>query len=286
MPWTTSDRVMVLRRKHHAIDVAVEMLDGWRRHLSGRNASLLAFWGFLSIFPLLLVATTILGFVLEGNQGLQERIVDGALAEVPLLGDDLQKDPASIDGNLWVLFVGLLGALWSSTKALVGLEGALDDVWDVDVNERSGLPAVRGKAVVGLAVIGLSLVATMTVSAVVNAAGLPGISRILLVTATAAIQILVVAAMYRFLTSAPTTWSMVWPGAVIAGILFAVIQHFSTGIVKRITENASATYGQFALVLGIVTWLSLLAITALMCAELNAAIVRLREPDRPANTNA
>ncbi len=280
MPWTTSDRVTRLRARNHKIDVAVEMLDGWRRHLSGRNASLLAFWGFLSIFPLLLAATTILGFVLEGNPDLQRRIVDGALAEVPVLGQQLQDDPASLDGNIWVLIFGLLGALWSSTRALVGLQGALDDVWEVDVNDRDGLPVLRGKALAGLAVIGASLVATTAISGVVNAAGLPGISRILLVAATAAIQILVIASMYRFLTSMPTTWPMVWPGAIVAGILFAVIQHFSTGIVGRITANASDTYGQFALVLGIVTWLSLLAITALMCAELNAAIVRLASPGR------
>ncbi len=275
MAWTTSDRVMTLRRRSHVVDVVVEMLDGWRRHLSGRNASLLAFWGFLSIFPLLLAATTILGFVLEGNEELQADLVDGALAEIPVLGQQLQADPASLDGNIWALIIGLAGALWSSTRALVGLQGALDDVWEVDVDERDGLPQVRGKALVGLAVIGLSLTASTAISGMVNAAGLPGISRILLVLATAGTQIIVVAAMYRLLTSEQATWQMVWPGAIVAGVLIAVIQHFSTAIVNRIWENASATYGQFALVLGIVTWLSLLAITTLMCAELNAAVQRL-----------
>ncbi len=275
MPWTTSDRVVRLRARYPAVDVAVETLDGWRRHLSGRNAALLAFWGFLSIFPLLLAATTILGFALEGNPDLQRDLVDGALAEVPVLGEQLRDDPASLDGNIWLLLFGLLGALWSSTKALVGLQGALDDVWEVDIDDRDGLPVLRGKALAGLLAIGASLIATTVISGIVNAAGLPGISRILLVLATALIQIVVIASMYRFLTAAETSWAMVWPGAVTAGILFAIIQHFSTGIVGRITANASDTYGQFALVLGIVTWLSLLAMTALMCAELNAARVRL-----------
>ena len=67
MPWTTSDKVMDFRSRHAAIDVLVDTLDGWRRHISGRNASVLAFFGFLSIFPLMLAATTILGFVLEGK---------------------------------------------------------------------------------------------------------------------------------------------------------------------------------------------------------------------------
>ena len=67
-----------------------------------------------------------------------------------------------------------------------------------------------------------------------------------------------------------------WPGALAAGIAFSLLQYFGTGIVKRITDNAGDTYGQFALVLGLVTWLGFLAISALMSAELNAALVRRR----------
>ena len=98
---------------------------------------------------------------------------------------------------------------------------------------------------------------------------------VVLLVLNLAAEIVVIAAMYRYLTSAPATWRMVWPGAIAAGTLFAIIQNFSTALVTRITDNASDTYGQFALVLGIVAWLSLLSIATLMCAELNAAIKRL-----------
>jgi membrane protein len=275
MPWTTSDRVIELRSKHHTIDVFVEMLDGWRRHLSGRNASLLSFFGFLSIFPLLLAATTILGFVLEGNAELQQEIADGAFAEIPVLGTQLQENPASLDGNIRVLIIGLGGALWASTKAFVGLQGALDDVWEVPVDDRAKLPVLRGKALAGIAIIGASLIASVIVAGIINKAGLPAGSVAVLLVLNLVAEIVVIAAMYRYLTSAQATWRMVWPGAIAAGIAFAVIQNFSTALVTRITENASDTYGQFALVLGIVTWLSLLSIAALMCAELNAAIERI-----------
>jgi uncharacterized BrkB/YihY/UPF0761 family membrane protein len=83
--------------------------------------------------------------------------------------------------------------------------------------------------------------------------------------------------MFRYLTAAEPAWRDVWPGAVIAGLLYSALQYFGTGIVREITNNASDTYGQFALVLGLVTWLSLLSIASLMSAELNAALVRHRE---------
>lgn len=277
MPWTTSNKVMGLRARHVSIDVFVDMLDGWRRHISGRNASVLAFFGFLSIFPLMLAATTILGFVLEGNEELQQRIIDGALADIPVLGLQLQNDPASLTGNWWALIIGLGGALWASTKAFVALQGGLDDIWEVHVDHRDAMPKQRGKALLGLLFIGAAQIGTVAITTVVNAAGLSDAGRIALLVATALINMAVLAAMYRFLTAAEPTWRDVWPGAVTAGIAFAVLQYFGTAIVDQITTNADDTYGQFALVLGLVTWLGFLAIASLMSAELNGAIVRQRD---------
>lgn len=276
MTWTTSDKVMELRARHHAIDVAVETLDGWRLHLSGRNASVLAFWFFLSIFPLMLAATTILGFVLQDNEKLQEDIVEGALSDIPVLGAQLEADPTSLNGSVWVLIVGLLGALWSASKAFVGIQDALDDTWEVHVDDRPSMPVKRGKALLGILILGGAQLALLVLATVINTADLPAGSDWALRAGTALVNIFALAATYRFLTTADITWSDVWPGAIVAGVVFALIQHFGTLIVTRITENASDTYGQFALVLGIVTWMGFLSITALMANEYNAARVRLR----------
>ncbi len=277
MPWTTSDRVVALRTRHVAIEVLVDTLDGWRRHISGRNASVLAFFGFLSIFPLLLAATTILGFVLEGNDDLQQRIIDGALADIPVLGQQLEADPTSLNGSWLALIIGLGAALWSATKAFVALQGAQDDIWEVPVDHRDAMPRQRGKALLGLLIIGAAQVGSVVITALVNAAGLPEVGRAALLAATVAINICVLAAMFRYLTAATPSWRAIWPGAVIAGVLYSVLQYFGTGIVREVTSNAGDTYGQFALVLGLVTWLSLLSVSALMSTEFNAALVRHRE---------
>ncbi|MDX2379081.1 MAG: YhjD/YihY/BrkB family envelope integrity protein [Acidimicrobiia bacterium] len=264
-----------LRSRHHAIDVAVETLDGWRRHLSGRNASLLSFFFFLSIFPLLLAATTVLGLVLEDNPDLQERIVDGALAELPVLGSQLQSDPSSLDGNLFVLLFGLVLALWSATKAFVALHGALDDTWEIPVDERASMPVQRALALLGILILGLAQLASLASAVVVQRSDLHAVGDWALIAASAAINAAALLLTYRYLTSASPTWRQILPGALVAALMFTLIQQFGSALVSRITQNASDTYGQFALVLGIVTWLSLLAITALMAAEYNAARVRL-----------
>jgi len=278
MAWTTSDTVMTYREKFRVVDVFAEMMDGWRRHLSGRNASLLAFFTFLSIAPLMLAAVTILGYVLEGNDALRQRIIDGAASEIPLIGNDLE-DINAIRGSLLGLAVGLGGALWSSTKAFVGLQSALDDTWEVDVDDRAGLPVQRGKALLGLAIIGASQVGSLVVATIVSAAGLPAIGNIALIAATVAINIAVIATMYRFLTAYTPTWSDVWLGAVIAGVIFTVLQNFGTQLVQTFADGPEAS-AVINTVIGLLTWLSLIGITVIMCAELNAARKRLGDGDR------
>jgi uncharacterized BrkB/YihY/UPF0761 family membrane protein len=275
VPWTTSEHVVVLRAKSRTVDVLVETLDGWRRHLSGRNASLLSFFFFLTIFPLLLAATTALGLLLRENAELQQEIIDGALDDLPVLGSQLEADPTSLDGNVFVLIFGLLLALWSATKAFVALQGALDDIWEIDVDDRAGMHVQRVRALLGILILGGAQLATMAITVIVNSANVPVVADWALVFAGACINIGALLLIYRYLTDATPTWRQLLPGAVAGGIVLTAIQHFGTLIVASITENASDTYGQFALVLGLVTWLGLLAISALMAAEFNAARVRL-----------
>ena len=277
MPWTTSDKVVELREKSAVVDVLAGTLDGWRRHLSSRNASVLSLFGFLTIFPLLLVATTILGFVLEGDEELQRRIIDGALENVPVLGETLGDDPAALTGSVGALIIGLLAALWSSTKAFVGLQLALDDVWEIHVDHRSGFAIQRLRALLGILIIGAAQIGSVTIVAVANQAGLHAASRVLLTALSIVVNIFIIAGIFRFLTTAKPTWREVIPGAAVAGVIFTLLQHFGTAIVQKITNDASETYGSFALVLGLITWIGLLAITALMCAEMNAALIWRRD---------
>ena len=190
---------------------------------------------------------------------------------------ELAQDPTSIDGSWLVLVLGLATALWSGTRAFVGTQLAFDDIWEVPVDDRDPMHTQRGKALVGLALIGASHVLGVALSAVVHRTEIHVAGDIFLLVAGTVIHIVVIAAMFRFLTSAGPSWAAVWPGAITAGIVYVVLQHYATALVTRITENASDTYGQFALVLGLVTWLGFLAIATLMSAELNLSIVRRRE---------
>jgi membrane protein len=264
--------VVELRRRSRAADALVGTLDGFRVHQSATGTYVVTYFGFISLFPLFLVFTTILGFVLQDDQQLQEDIVDSALANLPLIGDTLASTPGELEGSVTALVVGLVLALWTSMKAFVALQRALDNIDEVPLDERHRFAEVRLRALAAIAVVGLAQAGGVAISAVAAASSLPAYSRILLFLATALLNTAVLAATYRALTSTRFSWSTVLPGAVLAGVAFSLLQVAGTAVIARTQANAAGVYGDFATVIALLAWLSLHAVATLLGAEFNRAL--------------
>lgn len=281
MRWTEFPRVRATRARWRPADVAVHAIEGFRRHRSGRNAALIAHFGFLSVFPLLLVFTTVLGFVLESHPKLQADIIDSALAQLPFVGQQIADDPSKLKGNAIVLILGLVVSLWGGMKAFVAVHGALDDIAERPLDDRPNLFVTRLRALLGIGYIGGAQVVAAILASVVGVAGVPVISKVLLLIGTIAINAGVLALSYRWLRTTRPAWRTVTPGAIVGGVLFAALQLVGVAIVGRAIAKASPVYGNFASVIGLLSWLSLHSIIALGGAELNAALIADAPPRPP-----
>jgi membrane protein len=269
MDWSDSERLHALRRRSAAIDVAVRVMIGFRDHRNARNAAVIAYYGFLSLFPLLVVFVTILGFVLEDRPDLQADIIDSVFAQLPFVGETLTTNPERVRGSVPVLIIGLIAALWSGMKAFVAVQGSFDDVAEVHLRQRTGFVTTRGRALVAIGFVGVTQIVTAAMSSVVGVVDLLWLGKALLAIAAVAISGLILGFSYRWLCSTRRTWREVAPGALFGGVAFTVLQVFTTTIVVRAIDNASPVYGNFASVIAILLWLSLHATAALIGAELN-----------------
>jgi membrane protein len=270
--WTEFARVRALRAKSPKAEVAVETIEGFRRHRSGRNGALIAHYGFLSVFPLLLVFTTVLGFVLQSHAKLRTDIINSALKQLPIIGQQIASDPSKLHGNAIVLIIGLFLSLWSGMKAFVAVHGALDDIDEEPLDDRSNFFKTRLRALLGMGYIGGAQVGAAILAGLVTVTGVRVISVVLLIIGTIAINTVALALSYRWLRTNWPTWRSVAPGAIVGGVLFATLQLVGVAIVGRSIAKASPVYGTFASVIGLLTWLTLHAFIALGGAELNAAL--------------
>jgi len=276
--WTESQVIRGIRLKSRSFDFVVGGIEGFVRHRTKRNAALLAHYGFISVFPLLAVMTTILGYLLQNDSKLQSDIVDSAFARIPFIGEQIEKDPSKIHGSLPVLILGLATTLWAGTRAFIAAQDGMNDIWEIPQAERPNFFRTRLRALLAIVVVGVAQLASAFVTGVVAISGTSWLSRILLILAALAINIAVLLAAYRVLTARPLTVHQLLPGAVLAGLGFSVLQLIGTTVVQRSIKSASPIYGNFATVIALLSWLSLHGLVALVGAEADAALDRHRRP--------
>ena len=253
---------------------------------AGNLAALISYYAFFSIFPLLLVFTTILGFVLQHNDKLYADVQNSVLGHFP----GLQLGTHPLTGSVTALIIGLLGSLWGGLGVTQAAQNAFDRVWAVPFKDRPDFIHSRLRGLLLLVCLGLLFLASAVLTSLVTVtfSGVP--VKIAGYLITLAVNFGLYVAAFRFLTAATVPTRCLWLGAAV-GALFLEILQFVGGIyVKHVISHASETYGTFATVIGLLVWLHLLAQVTLYAAEINVVVIRrlwprslLGPPDVPAD---
>ncbi len=237
----------------------------------GDLAALIAYRAFFSLFPLLLVLITVLGYVLEGNPDLRQEAVDSTLAQFPVIGDQIKL--SSLEGNGIALAVGIVGSLWAGLGVVLATERALDRVWAVPRRDHSGFLASRLRALALLFVLGaLTIVSTVASGLVGGGAGPLG--PIAGVVVSIGVNAVVFGAVFTLLGQRSTSRRALLPGIALAAVCWSALQLVGGYFVSHEVRNATPAYGTFALVLGLLVWIQLGATLTVISAELN--VVRAR----------
>jgi YihY family inner membrane protein len=244
----------------------------------GYLAALITYYGFLSVFPLLLLLSSVLGFILQGNEHLQQQILDSALRQFPVIGQQL-GDPRGLRGSVAAVVIGLIGSLYGALGVALATQNAMNTMWAVARNRRPNPITSRLRSLLLLFVGGLTFVLTASLSTVgTNVNGVAdGLNSALRAGATL-LAIALVAVFFGFVFRWATTRKLrrvdVAPGAIAAALVWQVLQHYGTTYVGSVVRHADATNGVFAIVLGLIAWIYLAVVSLLICAEANVVRVR------------
>ena len=144
---------------HHVVNVD-------KLTYSGNLASLLAYYAFFSVFPLLLVAVTVLGFVLQGSPALQNQVFDTTLGFFPIIGQHDALHP--LTGNWLALLVGIALALFSGLSVVSQAQNAFNTVLAVPRADWPGFVPRLLRSLELLVVGGGGLVLTTLISGAVT----------------------------------------------------------------------------------------------------------------------
>ncbi|MEV7596016.1 YihY/virulence factor BrkB family protein [Kitasatospora sp. NPDC089797] len=243
-------------------------------------AALITYYGFLSVFPALLLLVTVLGFALHGDPRLQQQILHSALGQFPVIGDQIAGNIRSLQGNGTALGIGVAGSLYGASGVAQAVQNAFDTVWGIPRHRRRTAVAARARGIplLGLMVgaAGASGVLT-TVGATVDVGSAPLNS--LLRAAAGPLAIVVNGAAlllaFKLLIGYDLRVRLLWPEALGAAFVWQLLLSAGTYYVGHVLKGATATYGLFGIVLGLMAWLYLAALVLVACAE-SAAVRHLR----------
>jgi YihY family inner membrane protein len=262
------------RQQHGRLAFIAAVLKKFSDDQAGQLAALIAYYGFVSLFPLLLVFVTVLGFVLQGDPGARESVLHSALSQFPIIGTQLQRNVGSLKGSGVDLAIGLIGSLFAGLGITGASQNAFNQVWHVPHKDRPNFFTSRLRGLGLLLALGL-LVIVSTVSAGFVTAGGAGLLAILggvLVALT--VNLLLFFTAFRLLTAADVETRDLLPGVIFGAILWQILQHAGGLYVDHVIRHAKETSGFFALVLGMLAWLYLGAQVTVLAAEVN--VVRAR----------
>ena len=286
------ERIDALQQRHRVLGFPYAVHKRFTEDRGKHYASLISYYGFFSLFPLLLAFVSLLGVVLRGRPGLREDILNSALGHFPVLGTQIasaDKTDAGLTGSGWALAFGLAAAIWAGLGVIYAAQDAPDTMWNVPRGERPNFLVKRLRGLAMLGVVGAGTIAGSAVAAVATQLhDLAWLARVATALGTIAVNAASLLLGFRLLTVARKPWRVLLPGAVAGGVALSLLQTLGGWYLTRVVADASDTYGTFNLVIGLLTWLALQARIVLYAAEVNVVLAyqlwpRTMRPDDPLN---
>lgn len=255
------------------IAVVYKFFDDQGNYLSAA----LTYYAFVAIFPLLLLASSILGFLLQGDPELQDKVLDSALSQFPIIGDQLGR-PEGLEGSTGAVVVGVLAALYGCHGLGMAAQNVMATAWAVPRNSRPNPFLLRFKALLLLAFAGAAVLTVSVLSALVNTDALGGpfdttvgwLVRI----ATVIVVGLVLTLLFRLAAARGHHVARAAPGAFTVAILWQVLQHVGTIYATRVLAGTSSMNATFGLVLGLIGLIYIAAVCAVLGVEVNVVLAR------------
>lgn len=250
-------KIDTFQRGHGALGFPYAVVKKYGDDEAGYQAALLTYYGFLSLFPLLLVLTTVLGALAGSHPHLRATIIKDTTQYFPALGNQLSEHIGSLHKTGLALVIGVVFTLYGARGIADAFRHGVNHIWRIPKVRRTGFPwaIVRSLAIVIIGGFGFILAAVIAGFAITAGHGIG--FHILSV----AIDLIILFWVFLFLikVSLPVhvRFRDIEAGAAAAAIGLVILQTLGNYILRHELKNLNALYSNFAIVLGLLFWIYL-----------------------------
>jgi YihY family inner membrane protein len=259
------------QRRHPAVGVPVAVVYKFFDDQGSYLAAVLTYYAFVAIFPLLLIGSSVLGFLLQGDPELEQEVLSSALSQFPIVGEQLAA-PEGLQGSGAALVIGALAALYGATGLGQAGQSVILEIWAVPRNTRPNPLVGRFRSLLLLSAAGLALLVVAVATTLASHVDLVGdgtLTRWALRTGSVLLSAGVLAVMFRLATEGRLSVRQALPGAALIAVLWELLQIGGGVYVERVVARVSSVNAIFALVLGLVALIYVASLIAVLGAELN-----------------
>ena len=144
------------QRKHRVVGFPIAVVYKYFDDQGPYLAAIIAYYAFIAIFPLLLLGSSILGFVLQDNPDLRKELLDTALSQFPIIGNELGR-PKGLSGSTTAIVIGSIVALYGAMGLGQAVQNAANIAWAVPRNSRANPIILRLRSIMFLAISGAGI---------------------------------------------------------------------------------------------------------------------------------
>lgn len=272
------DRVDALQRRQRFLGIPIAVIYKFFDDQGGYLAAAMTYYAFVAIFPILLIASSVLGFVLQGHPSLQQEILSSALAQFPIVGDQLGR-PEGIQGSTPAVVVGTLTALYGVVGLGQAAQNTVNVTWAIPRNSRLNPVVSRLRSLVWMVIAGLALVSIAVLTSLgghleIFGTGSGGGVRWVAAAATVVLTTGVLAMMMRLSTPQDERLREVLPGAAAIAVAWQLLQLLGGVYVEHVIKRASQMNAVFAAVLGLVALIYIATVIAMLGLEINVVLAK------------
>jgi YihY family inner membrane protein len=265
-------RVDRFQQRHTVLAFPWAVMQKFGNDQAGSKAALIAYYGLFALFPLLLLLATVLGFVLSGNPALRDQLIDSALGHFPVIGDQIRSQIHPLEGNTTALIIGIVGTVYGSLGIGFAMQNAMNTVWNIPFVRWPSiwLRYARTLGIIGLFGVAVAGSTALTAFATAVATGVTAMT--LAIAGAFLLNLGLFLLAFMVLTAEPLRPRDVAVGVICATVFWQILQLIGTWYVARGLEKAGPTYGIFAVVITLLSWLYLGAQLTMWAAEINVVL--------------
>jgi YihY family inner membrane protein len=247
------------QRGHSWLGFPYAVMKKYGEDQGGYQSALLTYYGFLSLFPLLIVLTTLVSLTTGQHHALQTTIINSITDYFPKLGSQLSAHVHSLHKSGVALLVGVVLTFYGAHGVADVFRYSINHIWQIPIKQRDGFPKSTIKSLSIVIVGGLGFMLASLLAGYAGTVGHGFGFRLL----SLAINAFILFCLFGFLlnTSLPHHVSIkqTWAGGAFAAIVLVLLQSVGSYLLARELKNLDSLYSTFAIALGLLYWLYLQA---------------------------